>query len=77
MSAESRFDLAALEAAESLRSGRAALRSDALKAARLASSLGSFEVPNLGGSSTASIQPFERMQSEGRDVHYVNLIHRR
>lgn len=37
--------------------------------------LGSFEVPNLGGSSTASFSLFARMQSEGRDVHYVNLIH--
>jgi glycosyltransferase involved in cell wall biosynthesis len=37
--------------------------------------LGSFEVPGLGGSSTASFNLFARMQAEHRDVHYVNLIH--
>lgn len=36
--------------------------------------LGSFEVPSLGGSSTASFSLFGRMQSEGRDVHYLNLV---
>lgn len=36
--------------------------------------LGSFEVPGLGGSSTASFELFKRMLADGRDVHYVNLI---
>jgi glycosyltransferase involved in cell wall biosynthesis len=36
--------------------------------------LGSFEVPGLGGSSTASFQLFKRMLADGRDVHYFNLI---
>ncbi len=36
--------------------------------------LGSFEVPGLGGSSTASFDLFKRMLNEGHDVHYVNLI---
>lgn len=36
--------------------------------------LGSFEVPGLGGSSTASFDLFRRMLTDGHDVHYVNLI---
>ncbi len=34
----------------------------------------SFEVPGLGGSSTASFELFKRMLADGHDVHYVNLI---
>jgi glycosyltransferase involved in cell wall biosynthesis len=36
--------------------------------------LGSYEVPGLGGSSTASFDLFKRMLADGRDVHYVSLI---
>lgn len=35
---------------------------------------GSFEVPGLGGSSTASYALFKRMLADGWDVHYVNLV---
>ena len=36
--------------------------------------LGSFEVPGLGGSSTASYALFRRMLADGWDVHYLNLV---
>ncbi len=36
--------------------------------------LGSFEVPGLGGSSTASYALFRRMLADGWDVHYANLV---
>ena len=35
--------------------------------------LGSFEVPGLGGSSTASFALFKRMLADGWDVHYLSL----
>lgn len=34
----------------------------------------SFQVPGIGGSSTAAFDLFARMSREGRDVHYLNLI---
>ena len=36
--------------------------------------LTSFEVPGIGGSSTASFDLFARMLRDGRDAHYLNLI---
>lgn len=36
--------------------------------------LASFEVPGIGGSSTASFDLFARMLRDGRDAHYLNLI---
>jgi hypothetical protein len=36
--------------------------------------LGSYEVPGWGGSSTVLYLFFERMQRDGLDVSYVNLV---
>src|SRR5574341_2562582 len=36
--------------------------------------LGCYEVPGWGGAATSHYQLFERMQSDGWDVAYVNLV---